>query len=176
MVYNTTMVKTSDIFKKIEERKKENKANQPQPAMATPPPATAVNIHHETVFQPAPVTPAAPVAPVVTKTKVTPPGSQQVKHDIDMAVFTECEQAYSDALALVQETMKEGVLYELIDIHRLSSILDQLIELARIYPGIMTELYLNPDMSKRHIYSAIWSMFAVWLSCWAWNWDMTSTA
>lgn len=48
------MVKMSDIFKKIEERKKEDKASQLLPATVAIPPATSVVAQPETVSQPLP--------------------------------------------------------------------------------------------------------------------------
>lgn len=143
MVYNTTMVKMSDIFKKIEERKKEDKENRPLPATATTPPATTIVAHPEVVYQPAPVT---------AETKIIPPSCPPAKKEIDVAAFTECEKAYNDALVLMQEVMKEDALYELIDIHRISSIIEKLIELSRAHPEKLTELALNPDSCKQATY------------------------
>ncbi len=137
------MVKMSDIFKKIEERKKEDKASQSPPVPATSPPATPISAHHETIFQP---------APTVVEQKIDPPPVSQVKKDIDVAAFTECEKAYNDALALMQEIMRDDVIYELIDIHRITAIIDKLIDLSKTHPEKMTELALNPDMCTQASY------------------------
>ncbi len=142
MVYNTTMVKMSDIFKKIEERKKEVKASQPLPA--TPAPAIPIVAPPEVVYQ---------HAPAAAEIRIIPPSlPPQEKNEAEVAVFTECEKAYNDALALMQEIMKEDALYEFIDAHQISSIIEKLVELSRAQPGKMTELFLSPDIGSQATY------------------------
>lgn len=138
----------SDIFKKMEERKKEAKAAQPSTAEAAPSlPETPPSIDHfplETTITPAEkkVEPeVSPFAEIRRENKEAEAGS-----------LAECERAYQDALLLIEEIMKKDALYELIDIHRLNSIIEKLVELTIKYPAKMTELALNPDLPSQSTY------------------------
>ncbi len=125
------MVKISDIFvfKKLEQKKKETApTSQPESALPAVQPVTPLE----------PVTVAPAERKIVSESK--PPSNE------------EFQEIYDEALALISEIMKEDVLYELIDIHRISAVIEKLIELSRAHPDKMTELALNPDSCSQTTY------------------------
>jgi HD-GYP domain-containing protein (c-di-GMP phosphodiesterase class II) len=148
MVYNTTMVKMSDIFKKLEERKKEAKTAQPITEHAEPQKATANPSFPEASCHPDHHHIETKIEPEMPQTT----NSHPVISEAEVLALAECEKAYEEARLLTEELMKENTLYELIDSHRISAIVEKLVSLAQSHPGNMTALALNPDRSTQTSY------------------------
>ena len=138
----------SDIFKKIEGNRK--------PENVEPPKATPVAT---------PGTPDSTVKPVVPQgsqvTSETKPAAEEsanakicrdLADEFDGPELAECEKVYNDARDLLKELLKEDVIYELVDTHRIPALIDKLIDLTCSNARKMTEIALNADSFQETAY------------------------